>query len=191
MPSGKAPTAEASTVAALLARHSSHRRPVPTGVLAVLTVLFWGVWLYLVLPLVSLLLWALGVRLFIEQIRQGGYEGLLASLVAYSSVLLVLVGLLALWIAWNVRRYGGSSDRRTVKRGALADEEVREAFRLDDRLLAVLRDRRLLRVDLNGDGVVQIADAPPREPSPAAPVGPADPDGPAGPQRGRESTRSG
>jgi poly-beta-1,6-N-acetyl-D-glucosamine biosynthesis protein PgaD len=191
MPSGEAPTAEASTVKALLARHWSHRRPVPTGVLAVLTVLFWGVWLYLVLPLVSLVLWALGVRLFIEQIRQGGYEGLLASLVAYSSVLLVLVGLLALWIAWNVRRYGGSSDRRTVKRGALADEEVREAFRLDDRLLAVLRDRRLLRVDLNGDGVVVIADAPPREPSPAVPVGPADPDGPAGPQRGRESTRSG
>jgi len=191
MPSGKAPTAEASTVGALLARHWSHRRPVPTGVLAMLTVLFWAVWLYLVLPLVSLVLWAFGVRFFIEQIRQGGYEGLRGSLLAYSSVLLVLVGLLALWIAWNVARYGGRSDRRTVKRAEVPDADVRDAFRLDDDLLAVLRDRRLVRVDLNGGGVVLIGDEPPREPPAAIPAGPASPEGPAGPQRGRESTRSG
>jgi poly-beta-1,6-N-acetyl-D-glucosamine biosynthesis protein PgaD len=171
MPSGEAPIAESSTIAALLARHWSHRRRVPTGVFALLTVVFWAVWLYLALPLVGLLLWALGMRFFIEQIRQGGYEGLRASLLAYSSVLLVLVSLLALWIAWNAVRYGGSSDRRTVRRAEVLDVDVREAFRLDDSLLSVLRDGRLVRVDLDGDGVVVIAAARPRGVSAAAAAG--------------------
>ena len=194
MPPGKAPIAESSTVDALLARQWSHRRPLPTGLLALLTVLFWGVWLYLVLPLVSLLLWAFGVRFLVEQIRRGGYEGLLGSLITYGVVLLVLVSLLALWIAWNVVRYGGSSDRRTVKRAEVPDWVVRETLRLDDKLLAMLRTERLVRVDFKGEGVVVIPDARPLAVSPATPAIPeitADPDAGPAPQRGRDSTRSG
>ena len=191
MPSGAALIAETSTVDALLARHWSHRRPVPTGFFALLTVFFWAGWIYLVLPLVSVLLWAFGVRFFMEQIRQGGFEGLLASLIAYSTVLLVIVSLLAFWIAWNVVRYGGDSDRRTVKREEVPDWVVRGAFRLEDSLLTVLRDKRLVRVDFDGDGVVVIADARPRAVSPAMEGGEAGPDGGPGPQRDRDSTRSG
>jgi poly-beta-1,6-N-acetyl-D-glucosamine biosynthesis protein PgaD len=191
MPPGKAPIAESSTVDALLARQWSHRRPLPTGLLALLTVLFWGVWLYLVLPLVSLLLWAFGVRFLVEQISQGGFEGLLGSLITYGVVLLVLVSLLASWIAWNVVRYGGSSDRRTVKRMEVPDWVVRETFRVDDRLLAVLRAQRLVRVDFKGDDVVVIADAGPRAMSPETPAMTADPGAGPGPQRDRDSTRSG
>jgi poly-beta-1,6-N-acetyl-D-glucosamine biosynthesis protein PgaD len=194
MPPGKVPIAESSTVDALLARQWSHRRPLPTGFLALLTVLFWGVWLYLVLPLVSLLLWAFGVRFLVVQIRRGGYEGLLASLITYGVVLFVLVGLLAFWIAWNVVRYGGSSDRRTVKRAEVPDWVVRGKFRIDDSRLSVLRAERLVRVDFEGDDVVVIADARPRAMSPASPASPAmtaGPDAGPAPQRERDSTRPG
>ena len=194
MPPGKAPIAESSTVDALLARQWSHRRPLPTVLLALLTVLFWGVWLYLVLPLVSLLLWAFGVRFLVEQIRQGGYEGLLGSLITYGVVLMVLVSLLALWITWNVVRYGGSSDRRTVKRSEVPDWVVRETFRIDASLLSVLRAERLVRVDFKGDDVMLIADAPPRAATPVTPVTPAkeaEPGAGPHPQRARDSTRSG
>jgi poly-beta-1,6-N-acetyl-D-glucosamine biosynthesis protein PgaD len=189
MPPGKARIAESSTVDALLARQWSHRRPLPTGLLALLTVLFWGVWLYLVLPLVSLLLWAFGVRFLVEQISQGGFEGLLGSLVTYGVILLVLVSLLALWITWNVVRYGGSSDRRTVKRAEVPDWVVRETFRIDAGLLSILRAERLMRVDFKGDDVMVIADARPHAVSPVTPAMEADPG--AGPQRDRDSTRSG
>ena len=188
MPPGKAPIAESSTVDALLARQWSHRRPLPTGLLALLTVLFWGVWLYLVLPLVSLLLWALGVRFLVERIRLGGYEGLLGSLITYGVILLVLVGLLAFWITWNVVRYGGSSDRRTVKRAEVPDWVIRGKFRIDDSLLSVLRTERLVRVDFEGDDVVVIVDARTRAMSRAMEAGP---DAGPGPQRERDSTRSG
>jgi len=195
MQSGEAPIVEASTLDALRARQWSGRRPLPTGILSALTVLFWGVWLYLVLPLFSLLLWVLGVRFVIREIAEGGYEGLRASLVAYSSVLLGLLGLLALWIAWNVTRYGGDKDRRTVKRGEVGDMEVRKAFQLDESLLSALRGERFVRVNLDGDGVV-VMSAAPRVAAPVAPViaPPPDlPEGPEGgsPQRAPESTRSG
>lgn len=197
MPPGKAPIAESSTVDALLARQWSHRRPLPTGLLTLLTVLFWGIWLYLVLPLVSLLLWAFGVRFLVEQIRLGGYEGLLGSLINYGVVLFVLVSLLAVWIAWNVVRYGGSHDRRTVKRAEVPDWVVRGKFRVDESLLSLLRAERLMRVDFAGDDVVLIGDARARAVSAASPAGPAIPAIPAGPdaapdpQRDRDSTRSG
>ena len=190
MQPGKAPIAESSTVDALMARQWSHRRPLPTGLLTLLTVLFWGVWLYLVLPLVSLLLWALGVRFLVEQIRLGGYEGLLGSLITYGVVLAVLVSLLAVWITWNVARYGGSHDRRTVKRAEVPDWVVRGKFRVDESLLSVLRAERLVRVDFAGDDVVRIADARSRAASPASPPIPAGPDAGPGPQRDRDSARS-
>ena len=183
MQSGEAPIAKVSSIDSMLARQWSRRRPLPTGLVSALTLLFWGVWLYLVLPLVSLVLWFFGVRFFIREIAEGGYEGLRSSLVAYSSVLLVLVGLLALWITWNVARYGGEKDRRTVKREEVKDAEVREAFHLDESLLARLRGERLVRVDLDGDGdgVVKMKVLPPREPAPGMAL-PAAPDRAATPE---------
>lgn len=154
MQSGEAPIDKPTTGRALLSRRWSRRQPLPAGLLSLLTVGFWAVWLYLVMPLVSLLLWIFGVRLFMEKLSNGSFEGLRTSLVAYSSILLVLVGLLALWIAWNVVRYGGSHDRRTVKRAEFTDQEVREAFRLDGTLLEVMRTERLVRIDLDRDDCV-------------------------------------
>jgi len=194
MPSGKARIAETSTIAALMTRQWSHRQPLPAGILSLLTVVCWAVWIYLVLPLVSLLLWALGVRLFAAQLTQGGYDSLLASLAAYSSILFGVAGLLALWIVWNVVRYGGSNDRRTVKRAEVTDLEVQQAFRLDDSLLDVLRGERLLRLDLDQDDCVMvIAAEPSAKLRPAIPV--SEPPA-AGLQRvaappERDSTRSG
>ncbi|HYU34749.1 MAG TPA: poly-beta-1,6-N-acetyl-D-glucosamine biosynthesis protein PgaD [Thermoanaerobaculia bacterium] len=160
MPSGEAPIGKPSTAKALLSRKWSKRRPLPAGLLSLLTVGFWAVWLYLVMPLVSLLLWAFGVRLFIQEIVADGFEGLRTSLVAYSSILLVLVGLLALWIGWNVVRYGGSHDRRTVKRAEATDQEVRQAFHLDESLLERMRTERLVRIDLDRDDCVVMIAAP-------------------------------
>lgn len=194
MPSGKARIAETSTVAALMTRQWSHRQPPPAGILSLLTVGCWAVWIYLVLPLVSLLLWALGVRLFAAQLTQGGYDSLLASLAAYSSILFGVAGLLALWILWNVVRYGGSHDRRTVKRAEVTDLEVQQAFHLDASLLAVLRGERLLRLDLDQDDrVMVIAAEPSAKVRPASPVSEPPAAGlqrvAAAPERG--STRSG
>jgi poly-beta-1,6-N-acetyl-D-glucosamine biosynthesis protein PgaD len=126
------------------------------------------------------------------ELTKGGYDGLLFSLAAYSSVVLVLVGVLVLWIVWNVVRYGGSNDRRTVKRAEVTDLEVQQAFHLDDSLLAALRNERLLRLDLDKDDcVVMMGAEPSGKVQRAIPAS----EHPADPQRAvpreRDSTRSG
>lgn len=154
MPSGEAPTVETGTVQALRERPWSRRPPPPRGLVSLLTLGFWAVWLYLVMPLISLLLWAFGIRLFVREISQDGYEGLRASLIAYSSILLTLVGLLVLWILWNVVRYGGRHDRRTAKRAEVSDEEVQRSFHLDGTLLETMRTERIVRIDLDRNDCV-------------------------------------
>lgn len=185
MQSGEAPIGKPTTGRALLSRQWSRRRPLPAGIVSLLTVGFWAVWLYLVLPLISLLLWAFGVRLFLREIAIDRFESLRASLVTYSSILLGLVVLLVLWIVWNVVRYGGSHDRRTVKRAEVTDQEVREAFHLDESLLDSMRTGRLMRIDLDEDDcVVVIAAASPQGAIPGIEAGP---EGRSAAQRDRES----
>jgi poly-beta-1,6-N-acetyl-D-glucosamine biosynthesis protein PgaD len=168
MPSGAARIDDTSTIDALLRRHWSHRRPVPTGLLGLLTVAFWAVWIYLVLPILGLLLWAFGIQFIVHEMAEGGYQVLLASLASYSAILLVVIGLLALWILWNVFRYGGRQDRRTVKRPEVPDAEVGAAFRLDDTLLGSIRGERFVRLDLDTDDCVVFIDAEAPRPGAAA-----------------------
>ena len=159
MPSGTAPTAERPPRRGTANRLPPAQRPEPMhraerprmgkGVPALLTVLFWGLWVYLILPLASALLWFFGVRLFLNEMGEGSYQALVASLVAYSTVFVVLFGLLVTWIGWNIMCYSGSNDRRTVKKPLLTDDEVRRVFRLEPAVLARLRDERLVRLDLD------------------------------------------
>lgn len=169
MRSGRAPIAdsahraEASGLERFLERRYSHREDRLTrGLLWALTALFWGAWFYLVLPLLDLLLWALGVRLVIYQmVDLGGYGSLVRAMLGYSVVLSSIVVLLLLWILWNVRRYGGENDRRTVMPADLTDPEIAAVFRLDEGALADLRQVRTVRVDFDADDCLVLSEMQP------------------------------
>jgi poly-beta-1,6-N-acetyl-D-glucosamine biosynthesis protein PgaD len=157
---GSASCATASGLSGFLERRYAHRPDrVKSGLLWALTAVFWGLWLYLVLPLLDLVLWALGVRLVLYQmVDLGGYQGLIRSLVGYSVVLLSIVAALLLWILWNVRRYGGEHDRRTVMPADLTDPEIAAVFRLDEGALADLRQMRSVLVDFDADDCLTLSD---------------------------------
>jgi poly-beta-1,6-N-acetyl-D-glucosamine biosynthesis protein PgaD len=155
MHSGAARIDESSTIAELR-RRGRQGKAVPAGMLGALTVVCWAVWIYLVLPLVSLVLWAAGVQLFVKQNRAGSYDALAQTLLSYSSVLAVMVGLLAIWIFWNVARYSGTLDRRTAKRSEVTSLEVWKHFRLDQSIGGSLRQARAIRLDLDREGSVVV-----------------------------------
>ena len=154
---GEAQIDDASRVEAMLARRWSRREPARAGVLSLLTLAFWALWIYLVAPLLTALAWFLGVRLFGDESGGGGYEDLRLALAGYATILLAIIGLLLAWIFWNVFRYGGEQDRRTVKAPDVTDSEVAAAFRVDPSVIDRLRQVRLARVDLNGHGLVVLA----------------------------------
>lgn len=124
--------------------------------MAVLTGVFWAIWVYLALPLISVLLWLFGARRFVQNVGRESIEQLRDAMIAYSSVLLVIVGLLAAWILWNVLRYGGTNDRRNEKLPEAPDEDLFRAFRVAPGLVDRLRGAHRARLDLDAAGDVMI-----------------------------------
>ena len=93
-----------------------------------ITVLFWGLWIYLVTPLLSLALWFIGIYLFVDRmITLGGYEAFAEQLVNYGSAVIVMWLVLTLWVMWNLRRYG-QHNRRTEPPPYVTDDQIADVL---------------------------------------------------------------
>lgn len=158
---GKVRTGELKTLTEAVSATPT-REVVSKGMVGALTVACWALWIYLILPLVSLLLWVSGVRTLARELPSGGYSALAHTLVSYSLVLVILVSLLGFWIWWNVARYSGANDRRTLKRPEATHTNVWRSFQVDESIGQAIRDARSIRVDLDSAGcLVVLEDASP------------------------------
>lgn len=165
---GRVPTVDGHEIEAV--RQPWHRRfpprrgPAEIGLFAFLTLFAWGVWIYLVLPLLGLVLWWLGIERLIEEVFSVHYEHLAQTLLSYTGVFLVMVSLFGLWVLWNVFCYSGTVDPNDKPLRVAAAEVVR-AFALAPAELAALRDTRVVRVDLDdADRVRVLGQGPPALP---------------------------
>lgn len=112
------------------------------GVELLVTFLFWGLWAYLVSPLLSLVLWYAGIYLFVDRmIRLGGYQILAEQLVRYSVALVAMWALLTAWVLWNQWRYG-RNDRRTLAPAQVSPAQLAEAMGLGAETVAALQRSR-------------------------------------------------
>jgi len=79
-----------------------------------LTVVFWGLWFYLWLPLLSALAWLFGFHILYSYIVElGGLDGFLHQINMLFSGVVMSSGMLVLWSFYNLKRYG-SYNRRTI-----------------------------------------------------------------------------
>lgn len=116
------------------------------------TAVAWAVWMYLWLPAVTLLAWVFGIRRFMHEIAVPDAETMLSSTLLYLGVIGVLGGGLLLWSRYNLRRFGGTSRRRSAPR--VSDEEIRRHFSLSRGMLADVRRSRRLVVHHDPSGMV-------------------------------------
>lgn len=108
-----------------------------------ITVIFWGLWAYLVTPLLSLVLWYIGFTLFVDRmITLGGYENFAVQMFNYGAAVFVMWLLLTLWVMWNLHRYG-QNNRRTVPPSHVTKAQIAEAMHLP---LEVIRRLNASRV---------------------------------------------
>lgn len=104
-----------------------------------LTIIFWGLWSYLVTPLVSLALWFAGIYLFVDRmITMGGYQMFAEQLVLYGSLVFVMSFVLTVWVLWNQMRYG-RNERRTVPPAHVSEAQIATATNLSPALVGALR----------------------------------------------------
>lgn len=107
-----------------------------------ITVAFWFAWVYLILPLFSLLLWLVGYQLFTEEmLARGGYQALLRELRTYGLVILAMSLVMLIWIAWNQRRYGSHNQRIHQPPSLTLSEQAAQAGLTSDEMTALQTTR--------------------------------------------------
>lgn len=118
-----------------------------------LTLVAWAVWVYLWLPLVTLVAWYLGLRTFIREIVIPDPATMISTGLVYLGIVAALALVLIGWSRYNLFRFGGEDRRRGGS--PLTDEELRDAFDVDTQTLEVLRTSWITTVHHDEDGGVQ------------------------------------
>lgn len=114
---------------------------------------FWAFWIYLWLPLISLLAWFLGIYIFEhEMIELGGYRGLLAMLGTYGLVILLLGGCLIGWAVYNIGRFSQSAARRSTPH--ITTEEQAHHFNVDIKQLEQWRKSQRLMIEHDANSAI-------------------------------------
>ena len=73
----------------------------------VLTFLFWSIWIYLCLPVLSLIAWAVGFQqAYKYMVVRGGHEEFLHVITLCAAGIGLLGGALVAWAFYNIVRYG-------------------------------------------------------------------------------------
>ena len=82
---------------------------------SLVTFVFWVFWLYLWLPLVSLVAWLLGINLFYqEMIVQEGYLAFFELVGWYAVTILIMAAVLLGWAGYNLYRFRGKDRRKSA-----------------------------------------------------------------------------
>lgn len=107
----------------------------------VLTFVSWSLWVYLVTPLVSLVVWVAGGYLFKKEMFSPYSLELFGNALNYGSVVVCMWILTATWIFWNQKRYG-NKNRRTNKAAVLTIEQLCEGTTLTPGSVEYLRNTK-------------------------------------------------
>jgi biofilm PGA synthesis protein PgaD len=118
---------------------------------ALITAVLWAAYLYLWVPLVSLLAWAMGFEFAYEvMVRAGGASDLLPILLEYAVVVSVIFSAFTIWSVSNRLRFRHLS--RRTRRVPVADEALAEYFRIPISQIAAMRSRQVIHVGIDDEG---------------------------------------
>ncbi len=110
----------------------------------------WVLWIYFLIPLVSLSGWLMGVRKFSAEVRWfGGYKSLIELLQMYG---LTILAILVAWLLWTART---SLIRRLPGRSGHLDAEGNESRLVVSPVnLAAARSQKAMTVTFNESGQI-------------------------------------
>lgn len=117
-----------------------------------LTVAFWVFYIYVLLPIFTLILWAFGVRTVFDEIfGQKGYMALIDILKNGGLISAAILFILAGWAFYNYRLFVKRGDRRGSRVSISSDREISRLLDIDPAALDSVRRRHRLKVRVEGD----------------------------------------
>jgi len=126
----------------------------------ILTVIFWGFWFYLWLPLVSLLAWGFGFQIFYKQmIALGGFHGFIQQLSVFTSGVALVSGAIALWSLYNLKRYGSYNRRNRLLETDMA--QLAASFNMPSRKLTEIQEAGRIVFSFAEDDAIKDVDLAP------------------------------
>jgi biofilm PGA synthesis protein PgaD len=88
-----------------------------------ITLVFWVIWIYLWLPLISLVAWWVGIQLFREHMLDNdGYQALFNDMHQYALTITFIAVALIGWARYNLLRFRDKDNRKASKHVDLADQ---------------------------------------------------------------------
>jgi poly-beta-1,6-N-acetyl-D-glucosamine biosynthesis protein PgaD len=85
-----------------------------------ITGLVWGIWIYLLLPIVNVLLWILGFRYFyVEVFEKVGYLEFFELISKMGWIILIVFVIFRSWGYYNYWRFGKRNKRRNVSASSI------------------------------------------------------------------------
>jgi biofilm PGA synthesis protein PgaD len=120
-------------------------------VFGALTLAFWMLWVYLWLPVISLVAWYFGgSTVYREMVSRSGYEAVVELLAVYGAIVGILAGGLVLWALYNWARFSSRERRRALP--ALTLQETADRFRLSAPQLGQWQKAKRVLVHRSEDG---------------------------------------
>ena len=120
------------------------RRIVPqTKKFAELTIMFisWSLWVYLITPLLSLVVWGLGAYLFMDKMLTPASYEILQNAAGFAGLIIAMWVALAVWITWNKQRYG-KTDRRKNSLPDITTDQMSNKMKTKNGEVNHLRSKR-------------------------------------------------
>jgi biofilm PGA synthesis protein PgaD len=117
-----------------------------------ITLVFWVVWIYLWLPLISLVAWWVGIQLFREHmLDNNGYQALFSDMHQYALTIAFIAIVLIGWARYNLLRFRDKGNRKASKHVDLADQA--QQFKIEPQHLRQwqIAKRLVIHHDERGD----------------------------------------
>jgi len=116
-----------------------------------LTFLFWLIWFYLWIPLISLGGWLFGVDLIHdEMVVRDGLNSLIELLGVYFLVIFLISAILGIWAIVNLWRFRGKN--RRGPRATVSEEKLSDDFNVSSQQVVAWRQCRRLVISHDAEG---------------------------------------
>ena len=116
-----------------------------------ITVVCWGVYLYLLLPMFTLVLWIFGIQTIFDQIiGERGYEELIRLLANGGITTLVILLIVSGWTYYNYLWFMRRGERRGNQVRISSDVEMSALLETDITAMEEIRSARRLEIRIEG-----------------------------------------
>jgi len=119
-----------------------------------ITLFLWSLWVYWISPVLTAILWFVGIRLFHSEIvTKAGFAEFIEVVRNGGLIVLAIALLMLSWVYYNYLWFLRRGERRNRAMRICSDEDLARFFNVDPKLLEKAKQQHRVEVDLKNGGI--------------------------------------